>query len=853
MLKHLILSLSLLTCHFSHAQESLIPKPVSYQQSEGKFTLGKNTALKVEANEAKDAAKYLSDRLRSVAGIDLENADNAPNSITFKKATFSGNSPTGAYKLSVTDKAVTIEAADQPGFFYGAITLLQLMPAEVWSNKPLENEELSTFPVECCTITDYPRFTWRGMMLDCSRQFFPKEYVKLFIDRMAQYKLNVFHWHLTDDEGWRIEIKKYPLLTEIGSKRGPGTKIPYSILPAITVLDKSKPQEGFYTQEDIKEVVAYAAERSIVVIPEIDVPGHAKAAIVAYPELLQHPEDKSQYRSVQGTPNNTIDAGLETTYEFLDNVFAEVAQLFPAPYIHVGGDERPHGAWEKSPSVKELMKKEGLKNTDEVQGYFFQRLEKILAKYDRKLLGWEEILHGDKLKRKDSAILSWRSQKAGVEAAKSGRDAVMAPAQFLYYDLKYINHPKENGLVWAGITDTKDSYSYDPYSGVPQAAQKHILGVNGCLWGETLVSEAVTDFMSWPRMFALSEIAWTQQEKRNWEDFSVRAFTYNLPKLDAQEIHYRIPLPSATLGTDGNLSITKPFATAEVRYTTDGSEPKADSPVYDKPFALEQGTPLKMATFSKSGRHSRVIEGYGVPPVATWTPQLTPQTFKAVDFDVTKAVTKPGTYTFTFDYKKGQNALDIKSASLVINGKSIATDAHVGFSGTKKTSNSYTLTVKDAAAIKEAALVVECQGSGGKDSYGDITMSFEPLRPERQITTNMTAYKEHKPELAADYKDSTWFWLDREPKAGDQITVTYAEPQTGTVHVVTGKTDGHDQLVAGELQISSDGQKFTKAADIVFGKAEYQLPEGQNVKAIRLLVTAAQKDTWLIVRELNVE
>ncbi|GAA5494028.1 hypothetical protein Rhal01_00183 [Rubritalea halochordaticola] len=852
MLKHLILSLSLFLSPFLTAQESLIPKPVSYQAAEGSFTLTKNTALKVEAKEAKSAANYLSERLKTVAGIDLENADNAPNSITFKAAQLNGKAVSGTYKLSVADQSVTIEAADQSGFFYGAITLLQLMPAEVWSRETLKKEELTTFPVPCCSIMDYPRFAWRGMMLDCSRQFFPKEYVKLFIDRMAQYKLNVFHWHLTDDEGWRVEIKKYPLLTEIGSKRGPGTKLPYNILPAISVPDKSKPQEGFYTQEEIKEVVAYAAERSITVIPEIDVPGHAKAAIVAYPELLQHPEDKSQYRSVQGTPNNTIDAGLESSYEFLDNVFAEIAELFPATYIHVGGDERPHGAWEKSPSVKELMKKENLKNTDEVQGYFFQRLEKILAKYDRKLLGWEEILHGDKLKRDDSAIISWRSQKAGIEAAKAGRDAIMAPAQYIYYDLKHVRHPQETGLVWAGVTDTKDSYSYNPLSGIPESAHKHILGVNGCLWGETLISQEVADYMSWPRMFALSEIAWTPQDQRQWEDFSKRAFVFNLPKLDAQNVHYRIPLPSASLSSEGLLTITTPYEGAQVRYTTDGSKPTTESPLYEQPFTLEQGTPLKMVTFTETGRLSRIIEGYSVPPVAKWSPKQTPRNFTTVDFDVSKVVNKVGTYTFSFIYQKGKNALDIKSVSLLVNGKTIATDTHKGFAGTKLTNHSYTLTAKNITEFKKSVLRVECQGSGGTDSHGEVIMSFEPIRPERTVSTNMSAYKDHKPALAADYKDSTWFWLDREPKAGDQITVTYTDPQTGTVSVETGKTDGHDQLVAGELQISEDGKNFTKAAEIVFGKAEYKLPEGKSVKAIRLLVTETQKNTWLIVRELHV-
>lgn len=353
---------------------------------------------------------------------------------------------------------------------------------------------------------------------------------------MAQHKLNRFHWHLTDDEGWRIEINQYPLLTKIGARRGPGTKLPFSMYPSMRG-PKNKIQSGYYTQDDIREIVAYAKARSIEILPEIDVPGHAKAAIVAYPKLLQDPEDKSHYYSVQKVSNNTINPGIDSSYIFLENIISEVSVLFPFGYIHLGGDEIPKVAWQKSPAVHKLMQKKGLKNIKEVQNYFFTHLDKVLAKYHRNMVGWQEMTEGKAKLRQNNMFMAWKSEKAGIKMTKKHRNVIMTPVQYLYFDQQYIRSKKEPGHTWSTPVSTKKTYSFDP------GTSPYIRGIQACLWSETLLNEKIADYLAWPRVLALSEVAWTEQENRKWKEFQKRASDQGLKRLKVQGVHYRPVVP----------------------------------------------------------------------------------------------------------------------------------------------------------------------------------------------------------------------------------------------------------------------------------------------------------------------
>jgi len=369
-------------------------------------------------------------------------------------------------------------------------------------------------------------------MLDTSRNFFSKNYVKKFIDRMAQVKLNRFHWHLTDDEAWRIEIKKYPKLTQIGSIRGPGTTLPFSTYPAMRG-PKNKVQSGYYSQRDIKEIVAYAKARSIEILPEIDMPGHAKAAIVSYPELLTDPQDKSKYRSVQKIQNNTVNPALESTYIFLDNIIAELTTLFPFGYIHMGGDEVPSGAWKKSPAVRSLMQQKKLKNREEVQNYFFTRLDNILAKHQRTMIYWQEVAKKNKKLRSQNIFMAWKSTKDTKRLVKQKHQVIMTPVQYLYFDQQYKRNKKEPGHTWSTPISTKKVYRFKPLN------SPYIKGIQACLWSETLLNEKIADYLAWPRMFSLAEVAWTTQNKRGWERFYKRVSKNALERLRKQGIAYR--------------------------------------------------------------------------------------------------------------------------------------------------------------------------------------------------------------------------------------------------------------------------------------------------------------------------
>ncbi|MEA3419449.1 MAG: beta-N-acetylhexosaminidase [Campylobacterota bacterium] len=537
----LLLLFMLITPLFLAAQNNIdviIPKPQKLLAGNGEFLLTKQTQYLSDTPLSKNAIKYLQRQLKESAGYLLQAGETSARNIIRFHYNPAKIKKSEAYRLHIDKEQITIDARDKAGFFYAVVSLMQLMDPAIWGRSSSATVR-KTWHIPSCTIEDYPRFKWRGIMLDTSRNFFSKAYVKKFIDRMAQHKLNRFHWHLTDDEGWRIEIKRYPLLTKIGARRGPGTKLPFSTYPAMRGA-KNRVQSGYYSQNDIREIVAYAKARSIEILPEIDMPGHAKAAIVAYPKLLQDPKDKSHYRSVQKVSNNTINPGMESSYIFLENVISEISRLFPFGYIHLGGDEIPRGAWQKSPAVQKLMQKKGLTNRREVQNYFFIRLDKILAKHHRKMIAWQEVMQGKPKLRNNAVIMAWKSPKAGFKAAKQHRNVIMAPVQYLYFDQQYSRSKGEPGHTWSTPVTTHKTYSFDPLSGIRSSRDTpYIRGAHACLWSETLLNEKTADYLAWPRTFALAEVAWTKQKHRNWNNFKKRAFGKGLQRLKTQHIRYR--------------------------------------------------------------------------------------------------------------------------------------------------------------------------------------------------------------------------------------------------------------------------------------------------------------------------
>ncbi|WP_104034665.1 beta-N-acetylhexosaminidase [Vibrio jasicida] len=504
----------------THAQP-LLPKPNHIEVSDLSFSFDEQVGVAIYTDLANSAKTWLLEELQRIHQFELSSSNSGK--ILFK------SNPTldeGAYKLKVSEESIKIEAGSSSGFTHACATLLQLLKRD---------ENTNTMEVVCCSIKDSPRFRYRGMMLDCARHFHSVEQVKRLINLLAHYKFNTFHWHLTDDEGWRIEIKSLPQLTDIGAWRG----IDETIEPQYTHLTQR--YGGFYTQEQIKDVVAFAAQRGITIIPEIDVPGHCRAAIKSLPHLLVEAEDKTEYRSIQHYNDNVINPALPGSYEFIDKVLEEVAALFPAPYVHIGADEVPNGVWSKSPSCQALMEQLGYTDYKELQGHFLRHAEDKLRKLGKRMVGWEEAQHGNKVS-KDTVIYSWLSEEAALNCARQGFDVVLQPAQTTYLDMTQDYAPEEPGVDWANPLPLEKAYNYEPLAEVPadDPIRKRIWGIQTALWCEIINNPSRMDYMIFPRLTAMAEACWTEKQHRDWTDYLSR-LKGHLPLLDLQGVNYRKP------------------------------------------------------------------------------------------------------------------------------------------------------------------------------------------------------------------------------------------------------------------------------------------------------------------------
>ena len=493
---------------------NLIPVPAKMKINTGQFVLDSNTAIVLSSDnqEMQNAVAVFSNLLRRAAGFRLQ-ATAAPvssNAIVCKISPSISNDE--GYKLSVQKDLIVVEAKTPQGIFYGMQTLRQLLPFQI------ERPYLSniSWTVPCVVIEDEPRFVHRGLMLDVCRHFMSKEFVYKFIDMLAYHKMNTLHWHLTEDQGWRIEIKKYPKLTQTGAFRNRTLEGRY------VSSDKRKWDNtrygGFYTQEDIKDVVAYAQKRFVTVIPEIEMPGHAIAALTAYPEL-SCTGGPFEVEGLWGVFND-IYCPKEETFTFLENVLSEVIGLFPSEYIHIGGDEAPKLRWKNCAHCQELIKKEGLKDEHELQSYFIKRIEKFVESKGRRIIGWDEILEGGLAP--NATVMSWRGEAGGIEAAKQSHDVIMTPNSYLYLDY-YQSDPKNQPLAIGGFLPLWKVYSYNPMpESLTPAEAKHILGIQGNIWTEYIPDSKQVEYMALPRGAAVAEIGWSPESKRNYADFKQR-------------------------------------------------------------------------------------------------------------------------------------------------------------------------------------------------------------------------------------------------------------------------------------------------------------------------------------------
>ncbi|GAA3991679.1 beta-N-acetylhexosaminidase [Mucilaginibacter dorajii] len=584
----------------------IIPEPVKVTKKVGSFTLPKIVILEAASQpEVTPVIAYLKSKLSTAAGTAVAVKSVAP-SASIKFVLNKKNDPLiGAegYSLSVTAKKVTIRANEAAGLFYGVQTFMQLLPKEIESKEYTKGIK---WTAPCVDITDYPRFAWRGLMFDVARHFFTKPEVKQYIDAMVKYKLNLLHLHLTDDEGWRVEIKSLPRLTTVGAYNV--KKVGQFGTFTAPAADEPRTYGGFYTQEDIKELVQYAKDRFVNILPEIDVPGHSLAAVVAYPDLSCTP-GADKYVVNSGEPfmnwngphntaivDNTLCPANENVYAFLDKVVTEVAQLFPFPYIHMGGDECAKNFWEQSEAIKALMAKENLKTQQEVQAYFEKRLEKIVESKGKKFMGWDEILEGGL--GPNAAVMSWRGIKGGIEAAKMGHDVVMSPTTFAYLD--YMQSDVNETKVYAKLRLSK-AYEFEP---VPDSVDaKLIKGGQANLWTEQVYNIRQAEYMTWPRGMAIAESVWSPKDKKNWNYFFGKV-EKQFGRFDEAEIKYAPsaydPSFSATRNADGTLkvTVTNEVAGLDTYYSFDNSFPDNFYPKYTTPIdAPKDATTLRVITY----------------------------------------------------------------------------------------------------------------------------------------------------------------------------------------------------------------------------------------------------------------
>ena len=614
--KHFTLFLFVVLVGNSNCQNprgiEIIPQPVSVSAKEGFFTLDADTRIFTPEGRPdwETAAQYLMILAQQSTGYRLvsqplkkEFRDPRPNSVYFLPDAGVGH-PEG-YKLEVTPKAVFIRAQTAAGAFYAVQTLRQLFPPEFNGTRSSDGfespDDAKKWTAPACLIEDAPRFSYRGLHLDVGRHFFPVSFVKKYIDLLAAHKLNTFHWHLTEDQGWRIEIKKYPKLHSVAACRKETLVGHYSDQPQ---RFDGKEYCGYYTQEEVKEVVEYAKKRFVTIIPEIEMPGHSLAALAAYPELgcTGGPYETGTYWGVFG---DVFCAGNERTFQFLDDVLSEVCALFPGTYVHVGGDECPKSRWETCPKCQKRMKEEGLKDGHELQSYFIHRAETMLAKHGKKLIGWDEILEGGLAPT--ATVMSWRGTEGGIAAAKAHHDVIMTPGSHVYYNF-YQSDPVTEPLAIGGYTSLEKAYSYEPVPeelGAEEA--KYILGAQANLWTEYIQTPDLAEYMAYPRVCALAEVVWTVKEKRNWPDFARRIRTH-FARLDALKVNYAKSYFDVTSSfSGGKIALVTLDGSLEIRYTTDGKEPSATSRVYAGPVGISKNTTVKAAVFQRDKQMGKVL------------------------------------------------------------------------------------------------------------------------------------------------------------------------------------------------------------------------------------------------------
>lgn len=806
------------------AAQNIIPRPNDMTRNGQSFHLTRLT--EIDCGEHRELADYLNthiwravDHLLAVSPVEREN-----NSIVMLR---DETLPHEAYRLEVTDDRVTLSASGHAGMFYAVQTLLQLMPPTVYGGR--EENSAETVVIPGVEISDRPRFGYRGAHLDISRTFSDKQTVMKYIDWMSRHKLNKFHWHLTDDNGWRIEIKAYPELTERGAWRGPG-----EVLPAMYGSGERR-YGGYFTQDDIREVVAYARFRNVEVIPEIDLPGHSKVLTHVYPETgcpvkLENP-------GIMGWERNVLCAGREDNYVMLEVILGEIASLFPSKYLHIGGDEVSTENWHNCPRCRELMRKEGMKTEQELLNYFVRRVEAIVHSLGKSSMAWNEVLDGGPLKP-TTVITAWEDIAACEKALQKGQPVVLMPAAYFYMDMRH--GPTEKGHSWAGMVDTRKIYSFDPDMVKGTEQQKRlILGVEGAIWAELLQEpDGFLDYQAYPKLCAVAEVGWTSQSLRDYDDFYRRLTASHLERLGRMGIRYRM-FPPEIGYDDGIVTVKAANPRAETWYRKAGEQ---SFRLFERPTSIPEPWDYEFETRYHGGK-------------SPLTQMYTSHKFSL----------EPGEKrTFTLPLSSYAPAAGI----WIMNFQPSETGATINSMAVTGGTSPYTI-VRNGQAISPLALmrlyvaensdagnlVVTITNTGGRDN--EVTLSFRKspyVEPAVSVTTSMAVNTSFPLRNATDYNQTTYVRSTKPCVEGDYITYTFTEPVVcSSIEIRTGIPGQPRYIVTkGEVTASQDGAAFKSYGAVDHNGSLTFTPTGP-VKAVRLNIKGISGEPIAAFQDLLVK
>lgn len=811
----------------------LIPQPVKVKEFTSKeiYTLPEESVLLLDKKLAFHT-DFITTQFQKYTGklpkVAMESFNDQPTLIIDIEENMS--IPKEGYTLKINKKGVRIKGKTIEGVLNGYQTLLQ-----IFSSKSTQK---GTLPF--VKIKDFPALEWRGMMLDVSRQFFDKEKVKQYIDWLAAHKINIFHWHLTDDNGWRIEIKALPDLTLKGAWRGPGEVL----LPSYG--SGNKRYGGFYTHQDIQEVVAFAKARGVAIVPEIEIPGHSKAVIGSYPEIGCVTSE--QTKSVQGEVNNVWCVGREENYTLLESILEEVVDLFPFEYIHVAGDEVNTTTWKHCSKCTALMQQQGFTDAFQLQNYFFKRVEALIEKKNKKVIGWNEIVKGGQLSS-NTAISAWQGVKYGMEAVKLGYKTVMIPGQYTYFDMAQSD--SERGHRWAGLIDTQKVYSFNPIpsKGLNSKEKKLIIGVQGALWSEYLDRpERFMEYQSFPRIAALAEIGWSQDKRKNWEGFYKRLTHSHFNRLENMGIAFR-DFPPKAFYENGQITVELPYSNAIVRYTDDGAEPTESSLAYESPITTPSYENYRFRTFFGKASKSPIVT-VKLPPIAFW--KSAKQEKKIISKKCSSFVNQSGIWILNgIPKNEGLNNGTCKRIAFYENNLMIFEQIE---KIDLKQQTSFKIAIPNYDSSYEYRIEIEFENEKGVDSEVAFFLEHSPyIEPVVKVSSSLEEKSNFKLQNLEDYNTESYFRSNRPCEKGDWILYSFSEPIAASNIEIMSGIPHHPRFIIneGHVEYTYDGISFEKGPDFEYGLASI-FPK-QPVLGVKIVIAANNNEPTVAIQDLKIK